>query len=338
MTGPDRDVWSVRVHRPDALGSGRPRITEAACEARTREAALVRIRLLVEGGEIPADLGPRVPGVLTELASPVELRQAGDRITPDFWLVNSKAGSQRLAGALTDPDRQRPVLVLSVPKDSTDPMRPLLDPESLARAVFGLATVVVPPARYTWKPWDVFRRGTRFPSKASPPRTAGGDASGAVLAAERLTLRRNGRILLDNVCLSLAPGSRLAVMGRSGAGKTTLARALAGLVRPSNGAVRERLHGGDSMAQPAASEPRCPAHVPGSDGVVRSPPDGVRFHGSRGRSLPSRGVRTPLQTDGARGAGAPRSSRPRIVDRAGSREVNVSGRPCCGRCCASRKY
>ena len=85
-----------------------------------------------------------------------------------------------------------------------------------------------------------------IPFPSASPRTAGGAAAGAVLAAENLTIRRNGRILIDNVCLSLARGSRLAVVGRSGAGKTTLARALAGLARPSNGAVRERLRGGDS--------------------------------------------------------------------------------------------
>ena len=91
-----------------------------------------------------------------------------------------------------------------------------------------------------------FPQRDTIPFQSVSPRTAGGDAFRAVLAAEHLTIRRNGRILLDNVCLSLARGSRLAVMGRSGAGKTTLARALAGLVPPSNGAVRERLRGGDS--------------------------------------------------------------------------------------------
>ena len=65
-----------------------------------------------------------------------------------------------------------------------------------------------------------------------------------ILAAEGLTIRRGGRVLLHDVRLSVDRAARLAVLGRSGAGKTTLVRALAGLARPSRGAVSERLHGG----------------------------------------------------------------------------------------------
>ena len=148
---PNRDVWSVRVRQPPAPGAGGHRIIEAACEARTGEAALVRFRLLVEGDRAPANFAPRVPGALTELASHIPLRHSGERITPDPWLVDSDAAAERLADALTDPDRQRPILVLSVPEDAPDPTRPLLDPEPLAQATFGLATVVVLPATYTWK-------------------------------------------------------------------------------------------------------------------------------------------------------------------------------------------
>ena len=62
----------------------------------------------------------------------------------------SRSAADRLADTLIDPHRQRPVLVLSVPEDATEPTRPLLDPESLAEATFGLATVVVLPAIHTW--------------------------------------------------------------------------------------------------------------------------------------------------------------------------------------------
>ena len=53
---------------------------------------------------------------------------------------------------------------------------------------------------------------------------------GARVALEGLTVRRpDGRSLLDNVTLEIAAGAPLLIRGRSGVGKTTLLRALAGL-------------------------------------------------------------------------------------------------------------
>jgi len=43
---------------------------------------------------------------------------------------------------------------------------------------------------------------------------------------------------LRDVVLSIAPGSALALLGRNGAGKTTLLRIIAGLSRPSRGAIK----------------------------------------------------------------------------------------------------
>jgi phosphonate transport system ATP-binding protein len=44
-----------------------------------------------------------------------------------------------------------------------------------------------------------------------------------------------GRRVLDGITLDVAPGERVAVIGPSGAGKTTLFRLIAGLVRPAAG-------------------------------------------------------------------------------------------------------
>jgi sulfonate transport system ATP-binding protein len=53
----------------------------------------------------------------------------------------------------------------------------------------------------------------------------------------RFTLDGHDVVALDRVSLSLAPGSLTTVVGRSGCGKTTLLRLLAGLQTPSHGTI-----------------------------------------------------------------------------------------------------
>jgi len=48
---------------------------------------------------------------------------------------------------------------------------------------------------------------------------------------------RDGPVILRSVSLSVAPGERVAVMGRNGAGKSTLLRHAAGLMQPTRGRV-----------------------------------------------------------------------------------------------------
>ncbi|MFZ2528960.1 MAG: ABC transporter ATP-binding protein, partial [Rhodococcus sp. (in: high G+C Gram-positive bacteria)] len=78
--------------------------------------------------------------------------------------------------------------------------------------------------------------GERFTSddRASsvPPR-------GRVLAAESITFAYPGKDpVLDGVSLAVGDGEHVALVGASGAGKTTLAAVLAGIHRPAHGTVR----------------------------------------------------------------------------------------------------
>ena len=59
----------------------------------------------------------------------------------------------------------------------------------------------------------------------------------AHLRADNITVRLGARQVLDRVCVTVSPGSRLAVVGENGRGKTTLLHVLAGLIVPDGGAV-----------------------------------------------------------------------------------------------------
>jgi oligopeptide transport system ATP-binding protein len=72
--------------------------------------------------------------------------------------------------------------------------------------------------------------------------SAHADAQGPVLevADLRKTFRASGGgelVAVDSVSFSLTPGASLAIVGESGAGKTTIARILVGLERPTAGVI-----------------------------------------------------------------------------------------------------
>ncbi|GAB1333289.1 hypothetical protein ACE1SV_76280 [Streptomyces sennicomposti] len=67
----------------------------------------------------------------------------------------------------------------------------------------------------------------------------------------------DGRLVLDSVTCSLAPGERTGIVGENGSGKTTLLRLLAGRERPDQGEVVVQAPGGVGyLAQDERMEPR----------------------------------------------------------------------------------
>ncbi len=62
-----------------------------------------------------------------------------------------------------------------------------------------------------------------------------------LIAAEGLSIRRGGHLIVDKVDLAVAPGEIVILIGPNGSGKTTLVRALLELMEPDSGRVRRRL-------------------------------------------------------------------------------------------------
>jgi ATPase subunit of ABC transporter with duplicated ATPase domains len=58
-----------------------------------------------------------------------------------------------------------------------------------------------------------------------------------MLSAKGVTVSLGGRLVLNDVSLSVSSGDRLGIVGPNGIGKTTLLRVLAGQVRVDAGAV-----------------------------------------------------------------------------------------------------
>ncbi len=71
------------------------------------------------------------------------------------------------------------------------------------------------------------------------------------LAVQNLALARGDRILFEQFGLTLQAGEAVALTGRNGAGKTSLLRAIAGLIRPQAGSIAFGGAGGDLDAEDA---------------------------------------------------------------------------------------
>ena len=58
-----------------------------------------------------------------------------------------------------------------------------------------------------------------------------------ILDVQRLNVRYNGRVALDDINFHLHEGERIAVVGPNGAGKSTLFKVIAGVLQPNSGEV-----------------------------------------------------------------------------------------------------
>ena len=155
----DNDFWAVRLRTPDPTAPAEAWVTETGVGWMPGSPPVFHLRLLrSSNGAGLRPLTPKVPDVATRLASVLELRQFGEPVTGTAWTVGSNADADWLCARLIDSGRGLPIVALSVPDDADDPHGPLIEPDALARACIGLATVVVIPAEFAWRLTDRFGR------------------------------------------------------------------------------------------------------------------------------------------------------------------------------------
>ena len=142
-----------------------------------------------------------------------------------------------------------------------------------------------------WEPLPLsVREGKRFAKgfqPAAPPDGASPSTNGAAVQVEGLCLSYGDGDVIKDVSLSAAPGEVLALMGRNGAGKTSLLRALVGLVAPQKGVLRVldsdvRDSSTEALSRQVAFVPQDPASVLFHDSVEAEIADTLRGTGRGG--------------------------------------------------------
>ncbi|WP_437936070.1 ATP-binding cassette domain-containing protein [Sorangium sp. So ce341] len=79
--------------------------------------------------------------------------------------------------------------------------------------------------------------GASAAATPAPPPRAGAEGAGCAIAFERVRIQAAGHVILDGVDLRIAAGSHVAIVGASGAGKSSLVGVLLGWHRASEGRV-----------------------------------------------------------------------------------------------------
>lgn len=105
------------------------------------------------------------------------------------------------------------------------------------------------------KPFDTVTR-TRLPEEPTALEKLHTGRRAPVLAVAGLTVQYGEVVTVRNVDLELHEGETVALVGGSGTGKSTIAKAVAGLVTPTGGSVHLHISGGEKLelltAPPAA--------------------------------------------------------------------------------------
>lgn len=242
--------------------SGGPRVGDIEVAALDRRAlrALRRSRIAYVGQDPGSALNPAatVTNLLTELAHPdaPSVAELLDMVQLDHGLATRRAvrlsgGQQRRVALARAMSRLTPVLVLDEPfaglhQPLRDDIATLIRGWATDRRVSVLVTAHTTRAAATVADHVVELGAAAAPApvRDAPKRRFAGPE---VLEVRRLTVTFGAHCVLDEAGLTLGAGSAVALMGDSGAGKSTFARALTGQVVADGGEI---VLGGTILAQP----------------------------------------------------------------------------------------
>ena len=157
---PDGGVlWGLRADDPDKNVPGRVWTTEATIGQAKDGPPQLSVRLKASSLESGMDISPHVPGFVHQIGEKCELYIDGIPIhSRPKHLQDDAADLEELIALVENPSRRLPVIVASGDERSSDPNAPLIDVERLARAMFGLAHVIVLPASGSYALSDAFGR------------------------------------------------------------------------------------------------------------------------------------------------------------------------------------
>jgi branched-chain amino acid transport system ATP-binding protein len=164
---------------------------------------------------------------------------------------------------------------------------------------------------------------------------AEGAAAGALLAVDDLTVEYGKARALRGVSIAVAEGELVAVVGANGAGKTSLALAIAGMVRAA----------GARSASPARTSPATPpmrGRAPGSPSATRGASSSASSRSRRTCACrpTTCGARAPRSRSASSGStsSSPRCASARVAPPPSCRAVSSRWSPSAGRSCRSRAW
>ena len=134
--------------------------------------------------------------------------------------------------AKAEPTAEVDHLIAAQPKPRTKPRAKSIAPAE-RRPWFRARPRV--PTETTLAPSAPAPAPSLLPKQATQPSTGSAVAPSRLIAFEEVSLHYGGEIALQDVSLAIDPGELLALVGPSGAGKTSTLRLLQGLVRPTSG-------------------------------------------------------------------------------------------------------
>lgn len=138
------DFWAGRLDYADEKTAGQTWTTEIIIAHEIQKSvAHFGLQLNVATREQYADITPSVPGVVRQVIDAVGLSRNGRPVNDKATLVASVEDFDKFARLIRDPLRRRPVHVISLDENETDPGSAVVDANKLARLTVGLAHVCV---------------------------------------------------------------------------------------------------------------------------------------------------------------------------------------------------